>query len=82
MCDVCDFTFLQPKEGDSYHIMILRDGDAKTSKGKTQYHNVMRHKLPKICSISALGLYFRFEITQEVKHLISQITIHGLIKNY
>ena len=34
-CDLCDFTFLQPKEGDDYHIIILRNGDAKTSKGKT-----------------------------------------------
>ena len=68
MCDLCDFTFLQPKEGDPYHIMILRDGDAKTSKGKVQYGKVMRHKLPELCSICALGLYLlvRFEITQEV----------------
>ena len=69
LCDLCDFTFLQPKEGDDYHIMILRDGDAKTSKGKTQYGKVMRHKLPELCSMCALGLYLlvRFEITKEVQ---------------
>ena len=68
LCDLCDFVFLQPKEGDDYHIIILRDGDAKISKGKTQYGKVMRHKLLELCSISALGLYLlvRFRITQEV----------------
>ena len=69
LCDLCDFTFLQPKEGDDYHIMILRDGDAKTSKGKTQYGKVMRHKLPELCSMCALGLYLlvRFETAKEVE---------------
>ena len=69
LCNLCDFTFSQPKELDPYHIMILRDRDArrKISKGKAQYGNVMRHRLPELCSIGALGLYLlaRFEITGE-----------------
>ena len=69
LCALCDFTFSQPKEHDPYHIMILRDGDAKTSKGKAQYGKVMRHRLPELCSICALDLYLlaRFEITGEIK---------------
>ena len=60
--------FLQPKEEDDYHITILRDSDAKISKGKTRYGKVMLHKLPELCSISALGLYLlvRFKVTKEV----------------
>ena len=32
LCDMCYFTFLQQREQDPYHIIILRDSDSKGSK--------------------------------------------------
>ena len=68
ICDLCSFTFTQPKEHDPYHIMILRHGDTNKSKDKIQHGKVMSHMLLEICSICTLGLYslVRFEIIGEV----------------
>ena len=68
LCDLCDFTFKQGGELSPYHIMILRDGAGKTVQDKTQFGKVMRHRLPELCPIGALGLWLlaRFDITNEL----------------
>ena len=45
LCDICDFMLLQPREKDPYHILVLRDGDGKGSKVKTNFDKVIRHRL-------------------------------------
>ena len=67
LCDLCDFTFTQPGEHSPYHILILRDGAGKSVKDKPQFGKVMRHRLPELCPIGALGLYLlaRFDVTTE-----------------
>ena len=69
LCDLCDFSFLQPGEHSPYHVMILRDGGGKTCKVKPQFGKVMRHRVAELCPIGALGLYLmaRFELTNEHK---------------
>ena len=69
LCDMCDFTFLQRREKDPYHILILRDRDGKGSKVKTKFAKVMRHRLAQLCPIGALGLWLlaRFDIAEEYK---------------
>ena len=71
LADLCDFNFHQPREPDPYHIMILRDGSGKQAKDKAQFGKVMRHRLPELCSIGALGLYLlaRFDITKEYEKM-------------
>ena len=67
LCDLCDFKFHQPKEHSPYHVLILRDGGGKSVKDKTQFGKVMRHRVPELCPIGALGLWLlaRFELTGE-----------------
>ena len=51
--------------------MILRDKSGKQAKDKAQFGKVMRHRLPELCSIGALGLYLlaRFDITKEYEKM-------------
>ena len=41
LCDMCDFTFLQLREKDSYHIIMLRGGDGEGSKVQKKFAKVM-----------------------------------------
>ena len=69
LCDMCDFTFLQPKEKDPYHIITLRDGDGKGSKAQTKFAKATRHQMSQLCTICVLGLWLlaHFEIVEEYK---------------
>ena len=55
LCNMCDSTFLQPREKDHYHILILRDSDGKGFKVK-KFAKAIRHRMVHLCPIGALGL--------------------------
>ena len=67
LCNLCDFTFLQPGELDYYHVLILRDGGGKSVKDKIHFGKVMRHKILELYPIGALDLWLldRVHVTKE-----------------
>ena len=67
--DGCNFTYLQPREQDPYHTIILRDDDGKGSKVQIKFAKLMKHQMAELCTICELGLWLlaRFEITEEYK---------------
>ena len=71
LSDLCDFIFHQTLEPDPYHVSVLRIGRGKTNKANNIFGRAMRHKDPRMCSVSGLGLYLlaRFQSTNEVDEL-------------
>ena len=68
LADLLDFKFQQKNEPDPYHICILRVGEGKTVKNKSQFGKILRHMNVNMCAMGALGfwLFARFMVTGEV----------------
>jgi hypothetical protein len=66
LSDLCDIVLVE--EGPTpCQILVMQVATGKTNSTKTIYGRVMRHKIPELCPIGALGLYLmsRFHVAGE-----------------